>query len=196
MSYAHLHHHCRRHSSSRLWILTPEFLCPLFRLWWLKVPSISSSSSFPVLIRNNFFFFFYGLGLISSSVPVFGWGCDDQRQCGKWIWVQMKRWKQVLTRNDQESPIVLITSELVFVDLAPLVVSTILLIVNWYVLVSDFWVQRSVWSDPKLEAFFWESVFGISLIGYSHCKDERRIPWKDWSAWMRGELFNTLSSVA
>ena len=50
----------------------------------------------------------------------------------------MKRWKQVLTRNDQESPIVLITSELVFVDLAPLVVSTILLIVNWYVLVSDF----------------------------------------------------------
>lgn len=44
----------------------------------------------------------------------------------------MKRWKQVRTLNDQENLIVLITSELVFVDLALRVASIILVIVNWY----------------------------------------------------------------
>ena len=52
----------------------------------------------------------------------------------------MKQWKQVLTLNDQESLIVLITSELVFVDSAQLVGSITLVIVNWYVLVSEFGV--------------------------------------------------------
>lgn len=56
----------------------------------------------------------------------------------------MKQWKLVRTLNDLESLIVLITSEPDFVDLALLVGSIILVIVNWY---DMFFAFLSVISD-------------------------------------------------
>lgn len=156
---------------------------------------------------NFFFFFFYyfwseilfdGIIKLGFFFLFWGWVGCDQMQCGKWIWVQMQQWKQVRTLNDQEKQIVLITLELVFVDLALLVGSIILVIGNWYDF-CFFFIWSCLWFWSLKDLFGWIKISKlwscfdlfsliIQFLGDRHCKDERRIPWKDWSAWMRGYL--------
>lgn len=194
MSDAYYHHHRIHSSSSRLWILMPEFPCLLFHLWWIKVQLISSS--FSRFWSASFFFIVFFLKKSQFLLVLGCWGfwsdamwqmnlsSDETMEtgsyperpgepdCSYYIRTGLCRFGSTCRFNHPRD------RELV-----------------WYVFcvpVCDFWF---VWLDENFKAFLpsglvfmWTSVI-VQFVGYSHCEDERRIPWKDWSAWMRGKKF-------